>query len=98
MVTIRLARGGAKKRPFHHIVVKDSRRSRDGRFIERVGYFNPLATGEEQSLSLDLDRVNYWIGHGAQPSDRVKQLIRQASAQAASAGAEVESAPAAQGA
>jgi small subunit ribosomal protein S16 len=85
MVTIRLARGGAKKRPFHHIVVKDSRTSRDGRFIERVGYFNPLASGEEKALSLDLGRVEYWIGQGAQPSARVKQLMRQAAAATAGA-------------
>lgn len=78
MVTIRLARAGAKKRPFHHIVVKDSRASRDGRFIERIGYFNPLASGAEQSLSLDLERANYWIGHGAKPSARVRQLMRLA--------------------
>lgn len=90
MVTIRLSRGGAKKRPFHHIVVQDSRRSRDGRFIERVGYFDPLAKGAQQSLSLDLERVSYWIGHGAQPSDRVRQLMRQAQTAAAVA----ESAPA----
>ena len=65
MVTIRLARGGAKKRPFYQVVVTDSRNARDGRFIERVGFFNPLAAGQAESLRLDLDRVNHWVGLGA---------------------------------
>jgi small subunit ribosomal protein S16 len=77
MVTIRLTRGGAKKRPFYHVVVTDSRNRRDGRYIERLGYFNPIATGKEEGLRLDLERVNYWIGQGAQPSDRVASLIQQ---------------------
>jgi small subunit ribosomal protein S16 len=77
MVTIRLTRGGAKKRPFYHVVVTDSRNRRDGRYIERLGYFNPIATGKEEGLRLDLERVNYWIGQGAQPSDRVASLIKQ---------------------
>ena len=82
MVTIRLARHGAKKRPFYHLTVADSRSSRDGRFIERVGYFNPLARGEEQALSVNQERVDYWLGVGAQPTLRVKQLLRQARDQA----------------
>ena len=76
MVTIRLARGGAKKRPFYHIVVTDSRNKRDGRYIERLGYFNPMAVASEQSMRVDLDRVDYWVGQGAQPSDRVRGLIK----------------------
>ncbi len=82
MVTIRLARHGAKKRPFYHLTVADSRSSRDGRFIERVGYFNPLARGEEQALSVNQERVDYWLGVGARPTLRVKQLLRQARDQA----------------
>ncbi len=78
MVVIRLTRGGAKKRPFYHIVVADSRRARDGRNIERIGFFNPRATGGEERLRLDMDRMEYWIGTGAQPSDRVKSLIKEA--------------------
>ncbi len=77
MVTIRLTRGGAKKRPFYHVVVTDSRNRRDGRYIERLGFFNPIATGKEEGLRLDLERVNYWLGHGAQPSERVANLIKQ---------------------
>lgn len=76
MVVIRLSRGGAKKRPFYHIVVADKRRARDGRFIERLGYFNPIASGKDVSLTLDLERAQYWIANGAQPSDRVKHLIK----------------------
>ena len=78
MVTIRLARGGAKKRPFYHIVVSDSRKSRDGRFIERVGFFNPVARGQEESLRLDQERVSHWVSQGAQLTDRVKQLVKAA--------------------
>ncbi len=78
MVTIRLARHGAKKRPFYQIVVADSRQSRDGRFIEKVGFFNPIAQGKEEALRLDLDRVNHWIGQGAAVSDRVAKLIKDA--------------------
>ena len=78
MVTIRLARHGSKKKPFYHITVADRAASRDGRFIERLGYFNPLAKGAEQGLRIDLARVEYWVGHGAQPSDRVAKLISQA--------------------
>ena len=76
MVTIRLSRGGSKKRPFYHVTVTDSRSARDGRFIERVGFFNPVARGKEERLRLDTARVEYWVGQGAQLSDRVGQLIK----------------------
>ncbi|SFR74829.1 SSU ribosomal protein S16P [Marinobacter daqiaonensis] len=78
MVTIRLARGGSKKRPFYHLTVTDSRKARDGRFIERVGFFNPVARGQEERLRVDRDRVNFWLGQGAQTSDRVAQLLKTA--------------------
>ncbi len=78
MVTIRLARGGAKKRPFYHLTVTDSRNARDGRFIERIGFFNPVARGQEQRLNVDLGRVDYWVSQGAQLSDRVQQLVQEA--------------------
>ena len=78
MVTIRLSRGGSKKRPFYHLNVADSRRARDGRFIERIGFFNPVARGQEERLRVDLDRVNHWVGQGAQLSDRVAQLVKEA--------------------
>ena len=78
MVKIRLARGGAKKQPFDHIVVADSRKARDGRKIERLGFFNPVARGQEERLRLDLERVEYWEGHGAQLSERVKSLVSEA--------------------
>lgn len=77
MVTIRLARGGAKKRPFYHVVVTDSRNRRDGRYIERIGFFNPIATEQEKPLRFDQTRLKYWLGVGAQPSERVAQLIKQ---------------------
>ncbi|MBB5209955.1 MULTISPECIES: 30S ribosomal protein S16 [Microbulbifer] len=77
MVTIRLARGGAKKRPFYHLTVTDSRKSRDGRFIERVGFFNPVARGQEERLRIDRDRVEFWVGQGAQVSDRVSKLLKE---------------------
>jgi len=76
MVVIRLSRGGAKKRPFYHIVAADRRRSRDGRYIEKLGYFNPLAAGGETRLSIDKDRLEYWQNQGAQPSERVQSLIK----------------------
>lgn len=76
MVVIRLSRGGAKKRPFYHIVVADKQRSRDGRFIESIGYFNPIASGKDVALKLDVARAEEWIAKGAQPSDRVKHLIK----------------------
>ncbi|MEW8014242.1 MAG: 30S ribosomal protein S16 [Candidatus Sedimenticola endophacoides] len=78
MVKIRLARTGAKKRPFYHIVVADSRQARDGRYIERVGFFNPVAVGGEERLRLDGTRVEHWISTGAQPTERVVQLIKEA--------------------
>ena len=77
MVTIRLARGGAKKQPFYQIVVTDSRSSRDGRFIEKIGYFNPMARGQEVRLEMKKDRVEHWIGQGAQTSVRVNTLIKE---------------------
>ena len=76
MVTIRLARAGAKKRPFYHIVAADSRSPRDGRYIERLGFFNPIAGEREQKLKLEQTRVDYWLSQGAQPSGRVAQLIK----------------------
>jgi small subunit ribosomal protein S16 len=78
MVKIRLARGGAKKRPFYHIVVADSRNKRDGRRIERIGFFNPIARGQEERLRLNIERVDYWTGVGAQLSERVKHLVTEA--------------------
>lgn len=78
MVTIRLSRGGAKKRPFYQIVVADSRAPRDGRFIERVGFFNPIAAGQAERLRLDLDRVDAWLEKGASLSDRVASLVKEA--------------------
>ena len=78
MVTIRLSRGGAKKRPFYQLTVADSRNARDGRFIERIGFFNPSARGQEERLRLDLERVEYWTGKGAQLSERVAQLVKEA--------------------
>ncbi|XOV78321.1 MAG: 30S ribosomal protein S16 [Aestuariibacter sp.] len=78
MVTIRLQRGGAKKAPFYQVVVADSRRARDGRFIENIGFFNPTARGQEEKLRLDLDRVNHWVGQGAGMSDRVARLVKDA--------------------
>jgi small subunit ribosomal protein S16 len=78
MVSIRLSRGGAKNRPFYHVVVTDSRSGRDGRYIERLGFFNPLARGKEERLRLDNERVEYWKANGAQPSDRVAKLIKDA--------------------
>jgi small subunit ribosomal protein S16 len=77
MVTIRLSRGGAKKRPFYHVVVTDSRNKRDGRYIERLGYFNPIASGKADRLSLNEERINFWVGHGAQTSDRVASLLKE---------------------
>ncbi len=87
MVTIRLSRGGARGRPFYHVVVSDSRRPRDGRYIERLGFFSPIATASEERLRVDLTRYDYWLGVGAQASDRVASLVKtfrpQAPAQAA---------------
>lgn len=83
MVTIRLSRGGSKNRPFYQVVVTNSRSPRDGRYIERIGFFNPLARGQEETLRLDSERVAYWLSNGAQPSDRVAQLIKLAKKAAA---------------
>lgn len=80
MVVIRLARGGAKKRPFYSIVVADKRSKRDGRHIERLGFFNPIASGGEIPLQIDMERTNYWLSQGAQPSERVAQLVKSYSA------------------
>lgn len=77
MVTIRLSRGGAKKRPFYHVVVTDSRNRRDGRYIERIGYFNPIACGEEVRLNIDAERAQYWLGRGAKASERVTRLLKE---------------------
>ena len=77
MVIIRLARGGATKRPFYHIVVTDRRNRRDGRYIERLGFFNPIATGGEDRLKVDLTRAQHWIEQGAQTSERVAHLLKQ---------------------
>lgn len=76
MVVIRLARGGAKKRPFYHVVVADKRSARDGRYIESIGYFNPIAAGGEVRLHLELPKIEAWVNKGAQLSDRVAQLVR----------------------
>ena len=78
MVTIRLSRGGAKKRPFYHLTVTNSRNARDGRYIERLGFFNPVARGSQERLRVDLERVEYWVGQGAQLSDRVSGLVGEA--------------------
>ncbi|MEH6616449.1 MAG: 30S ribosomal protein S16 [Porticoccus sp.] len=82
MVTIRLARGGSKKRPFYHINVTDSRKARDGRYIERLGFFNPVACGQEERLRVDVERVQHWVGLGAGLSERVSNLVKEATAQA----------------
>lgn len=78
MVKIRLTRGGAKKRPFYHIIVTDSRSARDGRNIERLGYYNPVASGNEKRIELDTARVDHWLGHGAQMTDKVRNLYKEA--------------------
>ncbi len=88
MVVIRLARGGAKKRPFYNLVVADSRTRRDGRFIERIGFYNPIATEKEEGLRIAADRLNFWQQQGAQLSLTVARLVKQA-------GAKVSAAPAA---
>lgn len=80
MVVIRLARGGSKKRPFYNVVAADSRNRRDGRFIERVGFYNPVAVEGQEKLRIALDRVKYWVDNGAQPSDTVDRLIKEFSA------------------
>lgn len=85
MVTIRLTRRGAKKQPFYHVVVTDSRIRQGGTTLEQVGYFNPIPAGKEQRLKLDLPRIDYWIGRGAKTSDRVAALVKEQRRQAAAA-------------
>lgn len=77
MVTIRMARGGSKKRPFYKIIVTDSRKPRDSGYIERLGFFNPRAKGQEVRLELNQERVNHWISQGAQLSTRVNTLLKE---------------------
>ncbi len=83
MLTIRLSRTGAKKKAFYHIVAVDSRKKRDGRPLERLGFFNPSATGQEVLLKIDMERIDYWVSQGAQISDRVSKLIKDNAAAAA---------------
>ena len=83
MVTIRLARHGSKKHPFFHITVADRSAGRDGRFVERLGFYNPVARGNEEELRVNLERVQYWLSVGAQPTDKVKRLVSRARKQAA---------------
>ena len=85
MVVIRLSRAGAKKRPFYNMVVTDSRKRRDGGYIERIGYYNPVARGQEVPLHLEMDKLEHWLSVGAQVSDRVKALIKAFKKQAAAA-------------
>ena len=88
MVTIRLARHGSKKNPFYHITVADRSTSRDGRFVERLGFYNPVAKGKEEALRVDLDRVDYWLSVGARPSEMVTKLVARARRSGAAAAAE----------
>ena len=83
MVVIRLSRGGSKARPFYNIVVADKRNRRDGRFIERIGFYNPMARGAEEPLRIAIDRLTYWTGVGAEPSDTVARLVKQGAKAAA---------------
>jgi small subunit ribosomal protein S16 len=85
MVKIRLSRGGAKGRPFYHIVVADERKARDGRNIERVGFYNPIASGKDVRLQLDADRIQQWVSKGAQMTDKVRWLVKEAGKQAKAA-------------
>lgn len=85
MVVIRLARGGAKKRPFYQVIVTDSRNARDGRFIERIGFFNPTAQGAAEKVRLNTERYNHWVQQGAQPSERVASLAAQSAKSQAAA-------------
>jgi len=80
MVTIRLARGGANKRPYYRIIVADRRRALNGNNIERIGFYNPLATAKEEKVRVDMSRVQYWLSKGAKPTDRVAQLLKQVAA------------------
>ena len=95
MVVIRMARGGAKNRPYYTVVVADSRMPRDGRFIERIGFCNPKAAANEPGFRIALDRVEHWVSRGAQPSDAVKKLIKRGKAQVAGAVQEPAAKPAA---
>jgi small subunit ribosomal protein S16 len=96
MVVIRLARGGAKKRPFYNVVVADSRSRRDGRFIERVGFYNPIATANEEALRLSFDRISFWQERGAKLSDTVAGLVKNSARKVAPAvAAPADAAPAA---
>jgi small subunit ribosomal protein S16 len=79
MVTIRLARGGAHKRPYYRIIVADRRRAPGGNNIEHIGFYNPMASGQEKKMQVDMTRVEYWLGKGAKPTERVAQLLKQAS-------------------
>ncbi len=94
MVVIRLARGGAKKRPFYNVVVTDSRSRRDGRFIERVGFYNPIATANEEALRLSYDRISFWQERGAKLSDTVAGLVKNSGKKAAPAAGAATVAPA----
>lgn len=85
MVKIRLSRGGSKKQPFYHIIVTDGRNKRDGRYIERLGFFNPVARGNDARLRIDTARVDHWVGNGAQVSERVTKLIDENAKAAAEA-------------
>ncbi len=85
MVVIRMARGGMKKTPFYRVVAADKRDPRDGRFIERLGFFNPVAAGKAERLKLDLARIDYWLSQGAQMSDRVRSLVKELRSASASA-------------
>ncbi|MFT0531467.1 30S ribosomal protein S16 [Castellaniella hirudinis] len=85
MVVIRLARGGSKKRPFYNVVAADSRNRRDGRFIERVGFYNPVAGENQENLRLSLDRVQHWVSNGAQLSGTVERLVKEYTAKVAAA-------------
>jgi small subunit ribosomal protein S16 len=95
MVVIRLSRGGAKKRPFYNVVVTDSRNRRDGRFIERVGFYNPVAAAHEEGLRIAHDRVAYWQANGAKLSDTVQMLVARAAKAAPTTAAPATAAPAA---
>ncbi len=79
MVKIRLTRGGAKKRPFYHIIATDHRNKRDGRSLERLGFYNPVAKGAEKRVELNVERVKHWVSQGAQLSDKVGTLLKEAS-------------------
>ena len=96
VVTIRLARHGGKKKPFYHVTVAERSAKRDGRFIERLGFYNPVARGQEEELRIDLGRLDYWLSNGAQPTDRVRQLVarwRKAVAEQALAAASDDAEP-----